>query len=136
MGRTRILGRIHLRSPRDFPATTVNALTVLFTGKRPLDGGTEGIEIPEILGWHIATLLEAWGEHLDGFIKEGEDYRRDGEALFIRATALLGGRPPYETEKVMNLELREMQLRRTESIIRHTQQWYSDGLALYQIHRT
>ena len=121
--------------PEGFPWAAMDALTVLFTGKRPLDGGTEGIEIPDILGWHIATLIEAWGGHLLGFLQEYDDCKRDREALLIRAAALLDGRPQHEAEKVRELEFGEMQARRTEAIIRHTQQWYSDGLTLYQIYR-
>ena len=121
--------------PQDFPIATMDALTVLFTGKRTLDCRPgEGKEIPEILGWHIATLIEAWGEHYHSFCQNSQEYMGWRDALFIRARALLGGRPLTEVEAVRDLEFEEMQARRTKAIIRHTQQWYSDGLALYQIH--
>ena len=48
------------REPRSWPAAVVAGLVFLFTNTRMHEGGSEGVQIPDILGWHIAALMEAW----------------------------------------------------------------------------
>ena len=60
--------------PEGFPIVTVDALILLFTRKRTHDAGIDGVEIPEVLGWHIATLIESWGGHLHRFWYDPSEY--------------------------------------------------------------
>ena len=49
--------------PEGWPTTAVAALIHLFTSMHPANAGEKGVEIPNSLGWHIATLFADWGDY-------------------------------------------------------------------------
>ena len=120
--------------PEGFPTDTVDALIFLFTGKRTHDSGTEGTEIPDVLGWHIATLIEAWGIHIFGPSYNNHQFSDHSKAMRTRMAYQLPELSGQDLRDVADLRFFEMQTRRTEAIIRHAQQWYSDGLTLYRVY--
>ena len=89
-----------------WPNTAVNALIHLFTGDNANDHENEGIEIPDLLGWHIAALAEIYSSHevgkiLDPFSQENPD---------------IWGEETWRLHKL---------------IIEINQRWYRDGIALH-----
>ena len=72
----------HERYPEGRPNASVQSLIHLFTGKTPFSEHPDGIEIPNILGWHIAALIEDWGEH-DPSVMEDPTERWFGDPLVL-----------------------------------------------------
>ena len=94
------------RSHPGWPNSAVNALIHLFTGDNANDHENEGIEIPDMLGWHIAALAEIYAGHDTGAILD-----------------------PHTRESTEIWGEEAWRLRRT--IIEINQRWYRDGIALY-----
>ena len=92
-----------------WPVATVNALVHLFIGVSP-DNDTEGagVEIPDQLGWHIAALIELWTDEYHPLDKIDHWPSADPDD------------PPYWDEE------------RSRHRQRSVQQWYSDGIRLFQ----
>ena len=120
--------------PEDWPMAAVDGLIYLFTGKRTIEIGPEGTEIPDILGWHIATLIEAWGSHLYGIGSRplDGDFRRLYQVLEDECPEHIISQTARREIAEKNFDM--IQLQRTRFLERYVQQWYSNGLTLYNTH--
>ncbi len=100
-----------------WPVATVNALVHLFTGVSPdNDRESAGVEIPDRLGWHIATLIELWA---DPYHPIDEMARWPHPPAELRDW---NENPHGQADKEKRARHRQ----------RTVQQWYSDGIRIFQ----
>ena len=107
-------------APDTWPHSTIASLIHLFTGSHPEPHTDAGSDIPEALACHIAVLIEDWclndldgpGEHPRGNFPHDQDTPATPAAVAYAA----------------------LTNERTAFAARHVQEWYSQGIALYQAH--
>ena len=122
------------RQPEDWPEAAVESLINLFTGRTSLEPGSEGIEIPDVLGWHIATLIDDREGHqvsitADPLEGMSEQDRRDTWRAEVHQMAAYGG--GYTLDALATKRAREERVRTTRFIVEHNQRWYAMGIQLY-----
>lgn len=116
---------------QEWPFNAINGLIYLFTGQ--IGDDSDGIEIPEVLGWHIATLIELWSQESCPLGEEGAgllDESKLGLAEYLAFQA-----PEYPPKQALQYANCLMCYRHAKHRQRIVQQWYSDGIRLYQATR-
>ena len=120
--------------PSGWPTTAVAALIHLFTGENLACAKDKGIDIPDNLAWHIATLIADWADYTDP-INFPTDWDIPDllttmelefpESLYVPATAY----------KLVRLKHKNQQVETTRYLVNHTRQWYGQGLDLFHQHQ-
>ena len=122
--------------PEGWPHASVQSLIHLFTGKTPFSEDPDGIEIPNILGWHIAALIEDWGDH-EPSVMEDPTERWFGDPmdrkidLGIVMEIPSGDYREGGDEAFIERRIMKDSVERNRFIVEHTQRWYIAGIALY-----
>ena len=117
-----------------WPISAIAALLHLFTGNNSMTSGDDGIEIPDCLAWHIATLIDDWRDHLwtiDAtpceMIQDGRNSVRD-----MLIAELPEHIPAEQAGVIAEKNQASMEIERTRFLVSHTREWYGQGLILYQ----
>ena len=125
------MGKTH----EEWPVASVDALINLFAGKP--DPEQKTIIIPDILGWHIATLYDALGGHLHRIDDDTTrmEYKDVTDTFLNEAARRVRGSNFINkgSKTISKRKSHEHQVRRTRFLVQYFQNWYSDGIRLYNI---
>lgn len=116
-----------------WPYTAVGALIYLFTGRRPEDDKEgAGVEIPDSLGWHIALLMDFWCDLWGSLSEEGGGLGTDSNNSLREYLAYQTAQGAYPSRAAVGYAEMSANYRHSQYRQRVVQQWYSDGIRLYQ----
>ena len=117
----------------DWPEAAIGGLIHLFTGQRVNDDTTgEGVEIPDVLGWHIAVLMESWSEQFCHLGEKGGGLDSKDSPAMVEYMEFNGPQGKYPSKADLSYADRLIFYRHAQHRQNIVQQWYSDGIRLYQ----
>ena len=129
--------------PEGWPYAAVEALVHLFTGQVPHQAGQTGVEIPDCLGWHIATLMDDFAAKLHSIGDTlGSYFTVSTPTGKLTLSEIFEMELPEHIDRTTRsarliAEKNELlsEFDRREVLTRHVREWYGQGLELYRIWR-